>query len=97
MKCLKIMEYFHYLNGGDCFRVFMYVKTHLIVHLKYMNCILCKLPINKALKTMLSESESVHCQFCLIFSNLMDCRPPGSSVHGFLWQEYWSGLQFPPS
>ena len=96
MKRLKIMEYFHYLKVGDCFRVFIYVKTRLIVHLKYMNCILCKLPTNKALKTMLSESESVHCQLCPTVCNLMDCSPPGSSVHGFLQQEYWSGLQFPP-
>ena len=26
----------------------------------------------------------------------MDCSPPGSSVHGFFRQEYWSGLPFPP-
>ena len=26
----------------------------------------------------------------------MDCSPPGSSVHGFSRQEYWSGLPFPP-
>ena len=25
----------------------------------------------------------------------MDCRPPGSSVHGILQQEYWGGLPFP--
>jgi len=25
----------------------------------------------------------------------MDCCPPGSSVHGFSRQEYWSGLPFP--
>ena len=25
----------------------------------------------------------------------MDYSPPGSSVHGFPRQEYWSGLQFP--
>jgi len=25
----------------------------------------------------------------------MDCRPPGSSVHGILQQEYWSGLPIP--
>ena len=25
----------------------------------------------------------------------MDCGPPGSSLHGFLRQEYWSGLPFP--
>ena len=27
--------------------------------------------------------------------NPMDCSPPGSSVHGFPGQEYWSGLPFP--
>ena len=26
----------------------------------------------------------------------VDCRLPGSSVHGFPRQEYWSGLPFPP-
>ena len=26
----------------------------------------------------------------------MDCSPPGSSVHGILQQEYWSGLPSPP-
>ena len=26
----------------------------------------------------------------------MDCSFPGSSVHGFFRQEYWSGLPFPP-
>ena len=25
----------------------------------------------------------------------MDYSPPGSSVHGILRQEYWSGLPFP--
>ena len=25
----------------------------------------------------------------------MDCSPPGSSVHGILQAEYWSGLPFP--
>ena len=28
--------------------------------------------------------------------NPMDCSLPGSSVHGILQQEYWSGLPFPP-
>ena len=34
-------------------------------------------------------------QSCLTLCNHMDCRPPGSSVHGIL-QEYWSGLPGPP-
>ena len=28
--------------------------------------------------------------------NLMDCSLPGSSVHGFARQEYWSRLPYPP-
>ena len=28
--------------------------------------------------------------------NPADCSPPGSSVHGILQQEYWSGLPCPP-
>ena len=27
--------------------------------------------------------------------DLIDCNLPGSSVHGFSRQEYWSGLPFP--
>ena len=26
----------------------------------------------------------------------VDCSSPGSSVHGILWQEYWSGLTWHP-
>ena len=33
-------------------------------------------------------------QSCL--SDPMDCRPPGSSVHGFSRQQHWSGLPCPP-
>ena len=32
---------------------------------------------------------------CLTLCNPMDCSPPGSPVHGFSRQEYWSGLPFP--
>ena len=35
-------------------------------------------------------------QSCLTLCDPMDCSPPGSSVHGFSGQEYWSGLPFPP-
>ena len=36
-------------------------------------------------------------QLCSTFCNPMDLSPPGSSVHEILMQEYWSGLQSPPS
>ena len=32
---------------------------------------------------------------CLILCDSIDCSLPGSSVHGILQQEYWSGLPFP--
>ena len=34
-------------------------------------------------------------QLCPTFSDPMDCSPPGSSVHGFSRQEYWSGVPLP--
>ena len=35
-------------------------------------------------------------QSCPIHCDSMYCSPPGSSVHGILQQEYWSGLPCPP-
>ena len=36
-------------------------------------------------------------QSCPTLCGPMDCGPPGSSVHGFSRQEYWSRLSFPTS
>ena len=33
--------------------------------------------------------------YCSIVCHPMDCSLPGSSVHGLLQQEYWSGLPCP--
>ena len=38
----------------------------------------------------------VHAQSCPTPCDPMDCSLPGSSVHGFSRQEYWSGLPCPP-
>ena len=35
-------------------------------------------------------------QSCWTLYDPMDSGPPGSSVHGTLHQEYWSGLPCPP-
>ena len=56
------------------------------------------------LKCMKVESESEVIQSCLTLSDPMDCRPPGSSIHGIFWatvlewgaiafsrEEYWGG------
>ena len=42
-----------------------------------------------------SESESEITQSCLTLCNPVDSSLPGSTVHGFSRQEYWSGLPFP--
>ena len=34
-------------------------------------------------------------QSCLTLCDPVDCSPPGSSIHRFSRQEYWSGLPFP--
>ena len=41
------------------------------------------------------KSESEVNQSCLTLSDPMDCSLPGSSVHGFSRQEYWSGVPLP--
>ena len=41
------------------------------------------------------KSESEVAQSCPIPSDPMDCSLPGSSVHGFSRQEYWSGVPLP--
>ena len=41
------------------------------------------------------KKESEVAQACPTLCNPMDCSPSGSSVHGIIRQEYWSGLPFP--
>ena len=41
------------------------------------------------------KSESEVTQSCLTLSNLRDCSLPGSFVHGYSRQEYWSGVPLP--
>ena len=44
--------------------------------------------------TLRVHAKSLH--LCLTLCNPMDCSLPGSSVHGILQAEYWSGLPCPP-
>ena len=48
------------------------------------------------LQCMKVERENEVAQSCLTLSDPMDCSPPGSSIHGFSRQEYWSGVPLPP-
>ena len=47
------------------------------------------------LQCMKVKIESEVTQSCPTLSDPMDCSLPGSSVHGFSRQEYWSGLPLP--
>ena len=47
------------------------------------------------LQCMKVKSESEVAQSCLTLSDPMDCSLPGSSVHGYSRQEYWSGVPLP--
>ena len=48
-----------------------------------------------SLATAALEIVGAVAQPCSTFCNSVDCYLPGSSVHGILRQEYWSGLSFP--
>ena len=47
------------------------------------------------LQCMKVKSESEVAQLCPTPSDPRDCSLPGSSVHGFSRQEYWSGVPLP--
>ena len=47
------------------------------------------------LQCMKEKSESEVAQSCPTLGDPMDGSLPGSSVHGFSRQEYWSGLPLP--
>src|SRR5574340_431940 len=47
------------------------------------------------LQCMKVKIESEVAQSCPTLSDPMDCSLPGSSVHGFSRQEYWSGVPLP--
>ena len=52
----------------------------------------------EALFTITKTWNQPKCPSCQVMPdscNPMDCILPGSSVHGFLRQEHWSGLRFP--
>ena len=59
--------------------------------------------VENGLSTSLTFSYSCACCVLSPFSRVqlfatpLDCSPPGSSVHGFSRQEYWSGLPCPPA
>ena len=47
------------------------------------------------LQCMKEKSEREVAQLCPTLCDPMDCGLPGSTVHGFSRQEYWSGVPLP--
>ena len=47
------------------------------------------------LQCMKVKSESEVPQLCLTLRDPMDCKLPGSSIHGIFQEEYWSGSPSP--
>ena len=47
------------------------------------------------LQCMKVKSESEVSQLCLTLSDPIEVNPPGSSIHGFSRQEYWSWVSLP--
>ena len=66
------------------------VVRHQIVMISNLYCLL-SLPLLPLQMLVTHVSMLSHVQ---LFAAPMDCKPPGSSVHRILQQEYWSGLPF---
>ena len=49
--------------------------------------------LSNSLLSVYKESEVA--QSCPTLFDLMDCSPPGSSIHGIFQVRVWSGLPFP--
>ena len=56
-----------------------------------------RLPYIERIRDDASRVHAQPLQQYLTLCDPMDCSPPGSSVHAFARQEYWSGLTFPPA
>ena len=62
------------------------------------NVVLCEPPLHNKVNQLLCMCVWARSlQSCPTLCNLMDGSPPGSSVHEFSRQEYWSGLPCPPA
>ena len=94
----KIKGYFHDLEKWWSKEMYQPIKTWSMLPFPFFSVIKLCLEKNVIIFSKLASSWYAHavCQSCLTLSNPLDHNPPGSSVHGFFRQEYWSGLPFPP-
>ena len=81
------------INNAYCLEVLWYI--HLCIY-TYIIDILCGILCVCVCVCECGKGECVHAQSYPTLCDPMDYSPPGSSVHGILRQEYWSGLPWPP-
>ena len=83
MWSFHIMEYYSAIKRDEVLRhaTVYQKKGHILYDSIYMEYVL--------------ELKVLVAQWYLTLCDPMDCSLPGSSVHGFSRQEYWSGLPFP--
>ena len=84
------------LNKVFCLVLFFYYMTffQLGVELFY-NVVLVSAIQRSGSAIHILPCVRTYAQSCPTLCDPMDCSPPGSSVHRFSRQEYWSGLPFP--
>ena len=73
------------LNLPDFIHSLIWFHLHQYIHYNFIH-----------LKIVWTYVCAQPCDLNHCLCDPMDCRPPGSSVHGFSRQEYWSALPFPP-
>ena len=77
---LYILIYMLYITH---FKSHIHIPIHLVFHLVFLYVFLDHMLYCACAKSL---------QLCPTLCNPMNGSPPGSSVHGFSRQEYWSGL-----
>ena len=101
---LKILGFFFFFPDKDVCQVASVVSDYLQPHELQCVRLLCSwdspgkntgVGCHFLPHCMKVKSESEVTQSCPTLIDPMDCSLPGSSVHGFSRQEYWSGLLLP--
>ena len=84
---------------GSCWFLFCCSSYHRFQSSGLTQSVACRFCLVLCLVWVSTAGGMVLCVCCVLspaLCDLVDCSPPGSSVHGLSQQEYWSGLLFPP-
>ena len=67
----------------------------MIPFLEFVPKFMCNTWKQSCINYMLVAAADLVAKSCTTLCDPVNCSLPGSSVHGFPRQEYWSGLPFP--